>query len=169
MEQEQDQNAEAWARTLDPSTSQEAAKSMKGSRAAALEQQVAAAVAAAENGLTAAEIEGATGIKNESLTPRLAPLRRKGVIADSGIKRRGNSGRKQIVWVQGDGASSEKKPEMPKPGELVAVSHFEDFTANTEAIRVGHFRNQSYGKFHIEEAFVGFKYLKRLREGQLNA
>jgi hypothetical protein len=48
--------------------------------------------------MNAWEIESTTNIPNQTCTPRLAPLRRKGLIVDSGERRPGSTGKKQIVW-----------------------------------------------------------------------
>ena len=167
MEQEKNETAEAWSRALDPKTSLAAAHSMKGKNASSIAKKVAAAVSNSEDGLTSSQIQQITGIKHESLTPRLAPLRRKGIIADSGKRRLGESGREQIVWVIGNGEHERKKQALPNVGELVAVSHFPDFNENPESVRVGAFKNARNG-YHIEGVFLGFAYLKRFRAGTLS-
>jgi len=87
---------EAHARNTDPGTSHAAAASV---RATDLESRVLEAIRYCEpGGATSSELESLTKLTNQSLTPRFAPMRRKGLIYDSGEKRKGESGRMQIVW-----------------------------------------------------------------------
>jgi hypothetical protein len=51
---------------------------------------------------TTEEIAFALDRSLQSITPRIAPLRRKGYIFDSGITRGGLSGRQRIVWAASD-------------------------------------------------------------------
>ena len=82
-------------RKTDPDTSKEAAESVPVQR---LEKLVYEAIKAAPNGLTAEEIEKSIpGVKLNSITPRIAPLIKKGYIEDSGERRRASSGRSQRV------------------------------------------------------------------------
>lgn len=91
---------DAAARTTDPGTSHEAARVMNESGAAkTIENIVAEAIrVAGMTGLTWDEIHERTQIDKASISPRLAPLRRKGIIKDSGGTRNGQS-----VWIPGDG------------------------------------------------------------------
>ena len=50
----------------------------------------------------------------QSITPRIAPLRRKGFIFDSGVRRKGASGRSRIVWA----AATDIIPEPVKTKKL---------------------------------------------------
>jgi hypothetical protein len=86
---------EAHARSSDPGTSHAAAASV---RATDLESRVLNAIRNCPKGATSSELESLTKLTNQSLTPRFAPMRRKGLIYDSGEKRKGESGRMQIVW-----------------------------------------------------------------------
>lgn len=89
----------AHARGSDPQTSHNAANGIQ-EKLPRLESLVLKAITSCQSkGMNSYEIELATGLPNETCTPRLAPLRRKGLIFDSGIKRPGKSGRNQIVWV----------------------------------------------------------------------
>lgn len=82
-------------RKTDPDTSKEAAESVPVQR---LEKLVYEAIKAAPNGLTAEEIEKSIpGVKLNSITPRIAPLIKKGYIEDSGERRKASSGRSQRV------------------------------------------------------------------------
>jgi hypothetical protein len=136
--------SEAYARGENPETSHDAADSVRGEAAGLLESKVYNHVFwKGDDGATAWEICQITGIPNESLTPRLAPLRRKGLIKDSGKRRPGGSGRNQIVWVNGSGIYTPKKKE-PTRAELLAriaqlearIAKFEpkasDFTSQPE-------------------------------------
>jgi DNA-binding Lrp family transcriptional regulator len=97
------------ARNTDPDTSHEAAKL----NTSTLESRVLEAINA--NGpMTTEEIAQATGIDLQSITPRIAPLRRRGYIFDSGLRRNGASGRSRIVWA----AAEEIIPEPVKTKKL---------------------------------------------------
>jgi len=92
------QTTEAYARRTDPNTSHEAARHVEG-HLTFLEQEVFRSInSSGEAGQTIAEVERKTGIAIQTCSPRLAPLRRKGFIYDSGERRVGNTNRKQIVW-----------------------------------------------------------------------
>ena len=92
------QKAEAYARRTDPDTSHKAARHVQG-HLPSLEQEVLRSInSSGEAGQTIAEVERKTGIPIQTCSPRLAPLRRKGFIYDSGERRAGNTSRKQIVW-----------------------------------------------------------------------
>lgn len=82
-------------RKTDPETSKEAAESVPVAR---LEKIVYEAIKASHDGLTADEIERALpGVKLNSISPRIAPLIKKGYIYDSGERRKASSGRSQRV------------------------------------------------------------------------
>lgn len=80
------------ARANDPATSKGKRKANK------YEQAVLTGLSLYFNddltGMTGKELAAATGHPLNCITPRFAPLRRKGLIKDSGVKRD-----KQIVWV----------------------------------------------------------------------
>jgi hypothetical protein len=80
------------ARRTDPETSKAAAKSVD---ATDLESQVYGALWTPR---TAHEIAEKLGLPLNTVSPRTAPLQRKGFIKDSGARREGPSGRKSIVW-----------------------------------------------------------------------
>ena len=82
-------------RASDPITSYEAAVLVDSTK---LEQLVYEAIAKYPNGCIADEIQ--THFPNhgvQTISPRFAPLIRKGFIEDTGEKRKGNSGRYQRV------------------------------------------------------------------------
>lgn len=81
-------------RKTDPETSKEAAESVPVAR---LEKIVYEAIKAAPEGLISEQIENRTGLRSGSVTPRIAPLIRKGYIYDTGEKRTASSGRAQRV------------------------------------------------------------------------
>lgn len=82
-------------RKTDPETSKEAAESVPVAR---LEKIVYEAIKASPNGLTTDEIEKSLpGVKLNSISPRIAPLIKKGYIYDSGERRKASSGRSQRV------------------------------------------------------------------------
>ena len=95
----QQQNGEAHARSRDPETSQEAAEFMRGDAANHGEREILRVLRAHESGLTTHEISELSGIPYWSTTPRMAPLRRKGLVEDSGLRRQAEgSGVRCIVW-----------------------------------------------------------------------
>ena len=82
-------------RTTDPITSYEAAVAVDSTK---LEQLVYEVIAKHPNGCIADEVEASLPqVKANSITPRFSQLIRKGLIEDSGDKRKGNSGRYQRV------------------------------------------------------------------------
>lgn len=86
----------AYARFSDPSTSSEAADSVSVAKAemVVLTQLLKRPV----RGATSDEMADITGIARVTVSPRFRPLERKGLIEDSGERRKGNSGRTSIVW-----------------------------------------------------------------------
>ena len=83
----------ALSRNTDPDTSAAAAASVRGSKANALESKVLDTLQAHSDGLTSSEVANLLDLHAWSISPRFAPLRRKGLIFDSGER----SGR-SIVW-----------------------------------------------------------------------
>ena len=89
----------AHARRTDPDTSHEAACSIDGEVVTRLESIVEDFIRSKGSaGATGHEIIAATGLPNETVTPRTRPLVEKGRIVNSGEKRVAPSGRRQIVW-----------------------------------------------------------------------
>lgn len=88
----------AVARHSDPETSQDAARSVEGSEATRMEAKVVATLQQTYSGMTTHEIAQYTGLSLVSVSPRIRPLCRKGLIEDSGERRMGASGRTSIVW-----------------------------------------------------------------------
>jgi len=85
-------------RSTDPDTSFESAHEIMP-KLGYLESMVFSSIArCGEDGATIHEVECDTKIPIQTCSPRLAPLRRKGFIYDSGKRRKGRSNRKQIVW-----------------------------------------------------------------------
>ncbi len=87
----------AHARNSDPKTAHDAAEGVR-EHLPMLEGKVLEAIEATPDGMNIYEIEQTTGIPIQTCSPRLAPLRRKGFIVDSGERRPGGTGKKQIVW-----------------------------------------------------------------------
>ena len=64
--------------------------------------------------LTTEELAFSLNKPLQSITPRIAPLRRKGMIYDTGIRKRGEAGRPRIVWA----AATKIVPEPVKSKKL---------------------------------------------------
>ena len=94
------------SRTNDPETSRDAARDVSR-----LEGEVYAALRTPQ---TAEEVAAALGRPLQSITPRIAPLRRKGFIFDTGIRRPGASGRSRIVFATTEVIT----PEVPVSRKL---------------------------------------------------
>lgn len=86
----------AYARFNDPQTSTDAAHGISVAQAemAVLEHLLKRPV----RGATSDEMSDSTGIPRVTVSPRFRPLERKGLVIDSGERRRGKSGRTSIVW-----------------------------------------------------------------------
>jgi predicted transcriptional regulator len=97
MVRESFQNGEAHARVSDPSTSHAAANSMRGQSATELELLVLNKLRRMGDA-TSEEVADSIGISLQSISPRFAPLARKGLIEKTGETREGSSGRNRQVW-----------------------------------------------------------------------
>ena len=90
---------QAHARKTDPVTSHEAAKAITPSLNK-IEQGIYDALCSfLPGGATSDEIVEASGIQYRTVTPRLKPMCKKGFVVDSGEHKRGDSGRRQIIWM----------------------------------------------------------------------
>ncbi len=89
--------SDALSRNTDPSTSHEAAESIVGSLPK-LEAVVLTALKAAPNGATSTELAQALDLSLVTVSPRLRPLANRGLIVATAFRRKGPSGRPQIVW-----------------------------------------------------------------------
>jgi len=87
------------SRAGSPETSELAAASIADAARSRSAQALAYVTCQAHNGATADEVAEAFEWDRYSSRPRLAELHRQGVIVDSGNRRQGASGRKQVVWV----------------------------------------------------------------------
>jgi DNA-binding IclR family transcriptional regulator len=88
--------AEAYSRVSDPKTSDEAAAdALYGAQR--VSEIVLEVLEAHPAGLTMCELAGVTGLPVQAVTPRFAPLRRRGLIQAAG-KRRNVSGVMATVW-----------------------------------------------------------------------
>lgn len=84
------------ARNSDPGTSHDAAaQDFTGIALTVLDH----IKAAGNEGKTWSELEIATGIARQTISPRFAQLRERDLIRDSGTKRKAPTGRFQIAWV----------------------------------------------------------------------
>jgi hypothetical protein len=88
----------AYARATDPDTSHLSAAFVRKELANRLEQIVLTALREHPNGLTNHGLVRVTGIDWNTITPRIAPLVRKGLVFDSGKRREGPTARSCIVW-----------------------------------------------------------------------
>lgn len=83
------------ARRRDPDTAKKAAASVP---VADLEARVLRALRLSKAGMTTHELAWLLKVDLVSVSPRLRPLAEKGLVQDSGERRRGDSGRSSIVW-----------------------------------------------------------------------
>lgn len=91
-------NGEAYARHSDPHTSHDAAESVRGKEANRLEREILSVLQRHPHGLTNHEISEATGLPWNTTSPRIAPLVRKGLVCDTGERRKAATNRACIVW-----------------------------------------------------------------------
>ena len=84
------------ARHTDPKTAKAAAKSVDATKLEAMVLEILRE----KGSMTSHEIASELGMSMalQSVTPRTAPLKNKGLIRDSGVRRPNESGRKAIVW-----------------------------------------------------------------------
>lgn len=83
------------ARRRDPDTAKKAAASVP---VADLEARVLRALRLSKAGMTTHELAWLLKVDLVSVSPRMRPLAEKGLVQDSGERRRGDSGRSSIVW-----------------------------------------------------------------------
>lgn len=116
----------AYARRSDPETSHEAAESVRQTE---LENITFVALwEYGEKGATVYELVEKTGLPLVTVSPRLAPLCRKGYAEDTGLRRPGPSGRNCIVWrvitkhkEPEAGATAALEPDAPNPTLIAAA------------------------------------------------
>ncbi len=80
-------------------TSIEAAEAIAGTTGRLQSLALAAIRAAGSAGLTADELAAQVDCTRWTIQPRTTELRHKGLIADSGMRRRNVTGKRAIVWV----------------------------------------------------------------------
>ncbi len=91
-------NDVAWARKTDPFTSHESAKKITP-RVGTIDDAIyKALLEVGPHGATSDEIVEMTGLKYRSVTPRLKPMTRKGLVTGGKETRVGESGHKNLVW-----------------------------------------------------------------------
>ena len=107
-----DFSGEAYARTADPTTSHEAADAMAGDNARRMEEIVLAALGDLGGSGTTYEITRRVQltrpeIADGTVTPRMKPLEKKGLVFRTDRRGPGHGNRTQIVWemVDSDGAA----------------------------------------------------------------
>ena len=86
---------EGGSRRRDPVTSKKAARDV---RAGTLMDKCLTAIRESEFGLTIEELSIQTGLSIVSVSPRMKPLVKRGLIKDSGKRRKNSSGYEAIVW-----------------------------------------------------------------------
>jgi hypothetical protein len=84
-----------YARNTDPHTSHDAAHHVDTAK---LEGLVLDVLKKSPGGLTTLQISEALHMRRDTISPRLAPLKRKHLVKDSGKRRAYKSNRKSIVW-----------------------------------------------------------------------
>ena len=87
----------AYARRTDPETSHEAAQAIEP-HLGRLESIVLTAIRQAPDGMTIDELAAATGLDKVTVSPRMKPLVRKGLIQTDGTKRKGRTRASGLVW-----------------------------------------------------------------------
>ena len=92
------------ARNTDPSTSHAAAQAITHA-APGIEQDILDILSEFPGGLTIQEIADITGINLVTISPRIAPLRRRGQVHSIG-KRKNPSGHMALIWTLGEGPIS---------------------------------------------------------------
>lgn len=85
---------DAYARNSDPDTSHEAAESIEQTRMESMVYHALVMMGPA----TSSEIAASMNLARDSVSPRMAVLVDKHMVVNTGIKRPGPSGRRQIVW-----------------------------------------------------------------------
>jgi DNA-binding MarR family transcriptional regulator len=88
----------ARARRADPETSHAAAASMSRFITQAERKVLDALRSRGEAGATSEELARFLAVPLVNVSPRMRPLADKGYVVDSGVTRKGASGRGQIVW-----------------------------------------------------------------------
>ncbi len=90
------QTPPARARRRDPDTAKKAAARVP---VADLEGRVLRALRLSRDGMTTHELARLLKVDLVSVSPRMRPLAEKGLVQDSGERRKGDSGRASIVWM----------------------------------------------------------------------
>jgi hypothetical protein len=104
-----DDDDEAKARNSDPNTSKAAAASMNALLPQTEQEVYDAILSGRDGGATWDEITVWTGMRPGTISPRFTQLVKKGRIFDSGLTRKGDSGRKQTVWIADKFATEAQK------------------------------------------------------------
>ena len=105
------------ARRADPPTAKAAAKSVNSTELETIVLDMLRVPA------TTHEIADSTGIALVSISPRMAPLVKKGLVQDSGLRREGPSGRKSIVWSLTVAGVSKASTMVTAPRPAAPVPH----------------------------------------------
>ena len=92
-----------------PSTSQEAATAMAPQLGRLQKLTLAAIRDAGLDGLTADELAARLEMERWTVQPRTSELKAKGLIADSGNRRKNDNGKRAVVWI---GSEYAPQPEV---------------------------------------------------------
>jgi MarR family len=92
-------------RNTDPDTSSEAAESLGERALGARCQELYELIANFQAGLTVHDLVAITGYDRGNTARRITDLKQAGWIHDSGIRRRGPTGRRSIVWIATEAAA----------------------------------------------------------------
>lgn len=87
----------AYARASDPSTSHEAAALVEANRL----ERVVLDYLRVYGPMTMYELAGLSKVEIQTITPRFHPLQEKGLIHDTGQKKKNPSGKRAIIWSLG--------------------------------------------------------------------
>jgi len=103
-------------------TSKEAAEAKKETRARDEARVLNFLRSRGEEGATDYEIEKSTGLRQSSASARRNGLVKKGLVRDSGMKRKTSTGQRAIVWILGTGTavrgSGNERISRPSPAKL---------------------------------------------------
>lgn len=119
-------SGDAYARNGDPETSHEAAASTDATRLESLAYRTL--FEAGVEGLTAEQLSRILNIEKNTISPRLRPLARKGLIIDSGRRRKNETGKRAIVWIVKKFFVDEDIPTFSELHSRICEEKYENFS-----------------------------------------